>query len=90
MATTESDRFIGLREAGDRVGLSYWSIRGRVRDGLLPLPHQPDVGAAGEGRRCRCAAEPRRAETGAAAPPDRTAAGLETSEAPRCLAPGRF
>lgn len=35
-APTESNRFISLREAGERVGLSYWSIRGRVRDGLLP------------------------------------------------------
>jgi hypothetical protein len=34
--TTEDDRFIGLRAAGERVGLSYWSIRGRVRAGLLP------------------------------------------------------
>lgn len=32
----DSDRFIGLREAGERVGLSYWSIRARVRDGVLP------------------------------------------------------
>lgn len=34
--TASGDRFIGLREAGERVGLSYWSIRSRVRDGLLP------------------------------------------------------
>jgi len=34
--TAEGDRFVGLREAGQRIGLSYWSIRGRVRDGLLP------------------------------------------------------
>lgn len=33
---TNSDRFIGLREAGDRVGLSPWSIQRRIRDGLLP------------------------------------------------------
>ncbi len=32
----EDDRFVGLREAGQRIALSYWSIRGRVRDGLLP------------------------------------------------------
>ncbi|OBF42831.1 DNA-binding protein [Mycolicibacterium peregrinum] len=35
-APTDNTRFISLREAGERVGLSYWSIRGRVRDGLLP------------------------------------------------------
>ena len=33
--TADGDRFVSLREAGERVGLSYWSIRGRVRDGLL-------------------------------------------------------
>lgn len=36
VADVAPDRFIGLREAGQRVGLSYWSIRARVRDGLLP------------------------------------------------------
>ncbi|WP_019969766.1 AlpA family transcriptional regulator [Mycobacterium sp. 141] len=35
-APTEGDRFLSLRAAGERVGLSYWSIRGRVREGLLP------------------------------------------------------
>lgn len=35
-ATDNGDRFVGLREAGERVGLSYWTIRGRVRAGLLP------------------------------------------------------
>ncbi|WP_374025599.1 helix-turn-helix transcriptional regulator [Mycobacterium sp. HNNTM2301] len=34
--TADGDRFVSLRAAGERVGLSYWSIRGRVRDGLLP------------------------------------------------------
>ncbi len=34
--TEKGDRFVGLREAGERVGLSYWTIRGRVRAGLLP------------------------------------------------------
>lgn len=33
---TNTPTFVSLREAGQRVGLSYWSIRGRVRDGLLP------------------------------------------------------
>lgn len=35
-APTEGNRFISLRAAGERVGLSYWAIRGRVRDGVLP------------------------------------------------------
>ena len=35
-ATTDRNRFIGLREAGERVGLSPWSIQRRIRDGLLP------------------------------------------------------
>jgi hypothetical protein len=36
MTENAGDRFVGLREAGQRVGLSYWSIRGRVHNGLLP------------------------------------------------------
>lgn len=38
MASTanESDRRIGSREAGERVGLSRWTIQRRVRDGSLP------------------------------------------------------
>lgn len=33
---TTGDRFVSLRAAGERVGLSRWSIQRRVRDGLLP------------------------------------------------------
>lgn len=36
MSAANASTFISLREAGQRVGLSYWSIRARVRDGLLP------------------------------------------------------
>ncbi|OBJ46170.1 DNA-binding protein [Mycolicibacterium mucogenicum] len=35
-ATNDGDRLIGLREAGERVGLSYWTIQRRVRSGALP------------------------------------------------------
>jgi excisionase family DNA binding protein len=33
---TEADKFITLRAAGDRIGVSRWTIRERVRAGLLP------------------------------------------------------
>lgn len=35
-APTEGNRFISLRAAGRRVGLSYWTMHRRVRDGVLP------------------------------------------------------
>jgi len=34
--TTESDKFIGLAEAGQRIGVSRWTIRQRIVAGLLP------------------------------------------------------
>lgn len=34
-APANTDRYVSLREAGERIGLSYWSIRGRVRNGQL-------------------------------------------------------
>lgn len=36
MASAANDRFIGSREAGERVGVSRWTIQRRIRDGLLP------------------------------------------------------
>jgi excisionase family DNA binding protein len=30
------DILIGFTEAGQRIGLSYWAIRDRVRAGVLP------------------------------------------------------
>ncbi|OKH80877.1 hypothetical protein EB75_18890 [Mycobacterium sp. ST-F2] len=35
-ATTEGDRYIGLAEAGARIGVSRWTIRQRIDRGLLP------------------------------------------------------
>lgn len=34
--TNDGDRFIGSREAGERVGVSPWTIQRRVRSGALP------------------------------------------------------
>lgn len=34
--TTEDDRYIGLSEAGQRIGVSRWTIRQRIDKGLLP------------------------------------------------------
>ncbi len=34
--STKADKFIGLTEAGQRIGVSPWTIRERVRAGLLP------------------------------------------------------
>jgi hypothetical protein len=35
-ATTKGDRLIGLAEAGQRIGVSRWTIRQRIVAGLLP------------------------------------------------------
>lgn len=35
-ATTEGDRYIGLTEAGKRIGMSRWAVRERIAAGLLP------------------------------------------------------
>jgi hypothetical protein len=44
-ATTEGDKFIGLAEAGKRIGVSRWTVRQRIVAGLLPAwrtsPHSP-------------------------------------------------
>jgi excisionase family DNA binding protein len=34
--TTEGDTYIGLAEAGQRIGVSRWTIRQRIDAGLLP------------------------------------------------------
>lgn len=34
--TTDADRYIGLTEAGRRIGLSRWAVRERIAAGLLP------------------------------------------------------
>lgn len=34
--TNEGDRLIRVREAGERSGLPPWTIRRRIRAGLLP------------------------------------------------------
>ncbi|BCI83445.1 hypothetical protein MTY66_50700 [Mycolicibacterium sp. TY66] len=34
--TANGDRVIGSREAGERLGVSHWTIQRRVRSGELP------------------------------------------------------